>query len=169
MSAVVLRVLKVIDRDRKQRVVKCAPALAATIVIVLSFTTSAIGQERPHWGRITTEHITDSLHSFAPKGQLSNSEHLALLTFLHKYNQTCVARWFLIERNILREALSQLNDCNFVELSRYRHVCQLVPSIFARKNLRLRAIQSNCGVYVRLADTKRRLELSRFHMRLQDL
>jgi hypothetical protein len=43
-------------------------------------------------GRITTEHISDSLHSFALKGQLSNSEHFALLTFLHEYNQTCVAR-----------------------------------------------------------------------------
>ena len=32
------------------------------------------------------------LHSFALKGQLSNSENFALLTFLHEYNQTCVAR-----------------------------------------------------------------------------
>ena len=41
------RGLKFVDRDRKRRFVKCAPALAATIVIVLSFTTSAIAQERP--------------------------------------------------------------------------------------------------------------------------
>jgi hypothetical protein len=42
------RVLKFLDRDRKRRFVKCAPALAATIVIVLSLTTSAIAQKRPH-------------------------------------------------------------------------------------------------------------------------
>jgi hypothetical protein len=38
--------------------------------------------------RITTDHITDPLHSFALKGQLSNSEHLSLFTFLYEYNQT---------------------------------------------------------------------------------
>jgi len=42
------RVLKFPDRDKKRRFVKCASALAATIVILLSLTTSAIGQERPH-------------------------------------------------------------------------------------------------------------------------
>jgi hypothetical protein len=40
------RVLKFLDRDRKRGFVKCAPALAATIVIVVSLTTSAIAQER---------------------------------------------------------------------------------------------------------------------------
>src|SRR5260370_33071691 len=36
------------DRDRKQRFVKGAPALAATIVIAFFLTTSAIAQERQH-------------------------------------------------------------------------------------------------------------------------
>ena len=42
------RVLTLRDRDRKPRFVKGAPALAATIVIALLLTTSAIAQERQH-------------------------------------------------------------------------------------------------------------------------
>jgi hypothetical protein len=42
------RVLTLRDRDRKRRFVKGAPALAATIVIALFLTTSAIAQERQH-------------------------------------------------------------------------------------------------------------------------
>jgi len=42
------RVLTLRDRDRKQRFVKGAPALAATIVIAFFLTTSAIAQERQH-------------------------------------------------------------------------------------------------------------------------
>jgi hypothetical protein len=42
------RVLTLRDRDRKQRFVKVAPALAATIVIAFFLTTSAIAQERQH-------------------------------------------------------------------------------------------------------------------------
>jgi hypothetical protein len=41
-------VLTLRDRDRKQRFVKSAPALAATIVVAFSLTTSAIAQERQH-------------------------------------------------------------------------------------------------------------------------
>lgn len=42
------RVLTLRDRDRKQRFVKGAPALAATIVVAFLLTTSAIAQERQH-------------------------------------------------------------------------------------------------------------------------
>ena len=41
--------------------------------------------------RITTEHMNGSFNSFVLKGQLSNSDHLALLTLLHEHNQTRVA------------------------------------------------------------------------------
>src|SRR5215472_6182943 len=95
--------------------------------------------ERSHaWAPLTPkyrailDHLNDTFRGGRPElwtcmhqficahGQLSNSDHLALLTLVYEYNQRCVVgRRPPIQVKILGESLRQFEDSNSSEISHH--------------------------------------------------